>query len=63
MSNRDELNKLLRRNWLGKQGIESWGDFLSLRWRQFVCRIFGHAKPILKMDAPNGICSRCRIVL
>lgn len=55
--------KLLHRNWLGKQGIESWGDFLGRKTRSAICKVFGHAKPIMKMDAPKGICSRCRVCL
>lgn len=56
--------QLLHRNWLGKQGFEDWGDFLGRNLRQAICKVFGHSKPIMQMDAgPKGICSRCRMCL
>jgi len=58
---RRPVAKLLRRNLLGKQGVEGWGDFLAQRWAELLCRIFGHAMPLKKMS--GDICSRCRIML
>jgi hypothetical protein len=56
--------QLIHGNWLGKSYFETWPEFLSRHIRSTTCKVFGHSRRvILKMDAPKGICARCRIVL
>lgn len=54
--------ELLAENFLGKRGYETWRDFLGRVWNGLVCRVLGHTAPEQKMDAPHGICRRCRVM-
>jgi hypothetical protein len=63
MSRDPRLKSFLSSNFLGKRGFETWPEFLDRSWRHAVCRVLGHTKPVVKMDAPHGICGRCRVCL
>lgn len=55
--------QIIHGNWAGKSYFETWPEFAARHIRYALCRVFGHTKPMMKMDAPKGICGRCRIVL
>lgn len=56
-----KVSDMIRKNWVGKQGFESWREFFDRVWRHGRCAVFGHAKTIEKMS--GTVCPRCYVMV